>query len=536
MIINNTLLITCLCLLGILSCYNRSIEQQGQAELVGTTPLTAATQPNKANQIRFKDMLGINAFEWNFGSQRIPIEPEQAYFFKPFSSFRHYLDWRQIEENKGKYGYNPTSRGGWKYDEIYQWCKEQDITVLACIKTIPAWLLETYPPEKRDIENVPAPYGADLSDPASYIDHAKLGFQFAARYGANKNVDPALVHVNPKPHYDPNQVKIGLGLVKYVECNNEPDRWWKPTKVAQQTGSEYAANMSAFYDGHKGTLGPGVGVKNADPDMQVVMGGIAAKPDFIKEMIDWCEKHRGRKADGSIDLCFDVLNYHHYSNNRQATRDRKEQRGVAPEISPSPEVAHQFLKFVINDLPGMEVWNTEVGYDVNEHSIQRAIPIKEKSALQTQADWNLRTALMYARLGVDRLFFYMLHDVDARSTIQYASSGFVDKQNKPYTSKPAWDFLLQANKLIGEYFYQKTLNTDPIVDLYTLDDKSIYVLTVPDERGREEKFELAVGNRKQVRIHELVVGAKEMKISTKDVANGKITVNVTETPIFVEVL
>jgi hypothetical protein len=527
----NALLIVCLFWFGILSCCNKGTEKfdPGKRE--------NASQSGGSRRVKFKEMLGINAFEWNFGSQRTPIMPDKSDFFLPFSNFRHYIDWRQIEQNKGKYGYNPTPRGGWKYDEIYEWCNAQNITVVACIKTIPAWLLETYPTEKRDIENVPAPYGSDLSDPASYIDHAKLGFQFAARYGSNKNVDPALVHVEPAPHYNPNQKKIGLGLVWYIECNNEPNRWWKPSKVAHQTAEEYAANLSAFYDGHKGALGPGVGVKNADPEMQVVMGGITrANPKYVDEMIEWCRVNRGLKADGTIDLCFDVINYHHYAHNRDQVKRRDGQRGIAPELSSAAHLVDSFRVLSDEKAYGMPIWNTEVGYDVNQHSIQRVISIKGKSALETHADWNLRTALLYARHGINKLFFYMLHDVDAKSTFRYASSGFVDKENTPYTSKPAWDFLLQANKLIGEYFYQKTLNTDPIVDLYTLDDKSIYVLTVPDERGREEKFELAVGNRKQVRIHELVVGAKEMKISTKDVANGKITVNVTETPIFVEVL
>ncbi|WP_188753853.1 hypothetical protein [Parapedobacter defluvii] len=481
-------------------------------------------------------MLGVNAFEWNVGSQRVPTDPELSRFFKPFSNFRHYLDWHQLEHKEGIYRFNPSFGGNWKYDEIYRWCKEQDITVLVCLKTIPDWLNATYPPDKRDSENVPAPYGADLADPKSYIKFAQLGFQFAARYGENKKIDSALVRVDPTPHYDPDEVKIGLGLIKYIECNNEPDRWWKPTKVAQQTGSEYAANMSAFYDGHKGTLGPDVGVKTADPSMVVVMGGVAAEPDFINEMIAWCEKHRGRKEDGSIDLCFDVLNYHHYSNNRHETHDREKQRGVAPEISVSPEVAKRFLSFSEETLPGIEVWNTEIGYDVNPKSTQRAIPINDKSALITQADWNLRSALMYARLGIDRLFFYMLYDVSAQSTTQYASSGFVDKENKPYTSKPAWDYLLQAKNIIGEYYYQETLNMDPVVDVYALDNKKIFVLTVPDEVGREETFELNIRDSKFVRIHELVVGAQEAKATIKEIVDGKITIHVTETPIFVEVL
>src|SRR5690606_5826169 len=148
-----------------------------------------------------------------------------------------------------------------------------------------------------------------LADPKSYIEFAKLAFQFAARYGNNKKIDPNLVSVVSKPHWDPNTKKVGLGLVKYIECNNEPDRWWKQTKVAQQSPEEYAANLSAFYDGHKGELGPRVGVKAADPTMKVVIGGLAGyqnqgpTPEFVDAMVEWCRKNRGYRNDGSVDLC-----------------------------------------------------------------------------------------------------------------------------------------------------------------------------------------------------------------------------------------
>jgi hypothetical protein len=92
--------------------------------------------------------------------------------------------------------------------------------------------------------------------------------------------------------------KTGLGLIKYIECDNERDKWWKGPK-AQQTPEEYAANMSAFYDGNKGKLGKNAGIKTADPNIMVVMGGLAnADPNFVIKMIEWCRKNRGLKADG----------------------------------------------------------------------------------------------------------------------------------------------------------------------------------------------------------------------------------------------
>ncbi len=165
-------------------------------------------------------------------------------------------------------------------------------------------MLETYPADKRDNENVPVQFGKDFFNPASYIEQAKVAFQFAARYGSNKNINPALLSVNNKPgkdRNDVNTVKAGLGTIKYMECDNERDKWWKGRK-AYQTAYEYAANLSAFYDGNKNTMGKGVGVKNADPNMKVVMAGTALpSTEYLKGMVDWCRTHRGYNADGTVN-------------------------------------------------------------------------------------------------------------------------------------------------------------------------------------------------------------------------------------------
>ncbi|MGK6353287.1 hypothetical protein [Parapedobacter sp. DT-150] len=498
----------------------------------GTVQRDAPMQSaDTVNGIKFKYLLGINGFEWEFSGADNEVSDAKTALIKPFGGFRHYLDWSRLETAENSYAFQPSLSGLWRYDDIYQWCKSNDIPVLACIKTIPDWLRDTYPPDERDEENAPLPYGLDRLAPASYMQFAKLGFQFAARYGRNKQVDTSLVFITPEPHWEPNQKKVGLGLIRYIECNNEPDRTWKG-RNPHQTPEEYAANLSAFYDGHLGTLGPGIGVKNADSEMQVVMGGLAeGDPDYIGRMIDWCKQNRGLHPDGTINLCFDVINYHHYSFSEQGIFG-KNARGVAPEKSTAAQTARQIVRLAEEKTTGLEVWVTELGYDVHQESPLRAIPIKEKSPLVTQADWLLRSSLLYARNGVKRLFFYMLNDADFYSEVQFASSGFIDGEGR----RPAADFFMQAKNLIGDYFYFGTINEDPIVDVYELNGKRMYVLLVPDEKGREIDYELKIPNVDMARIHYLQAG-KEKTVSTDSaISDGKLMIRVTETPVFVEAL
>ncbi|GAB4025314.1 carbohydrate-binding protein [Spirosoma gilvum] len=509
-----------------------------EMELYGSyTPSTQIVTPAPTKAVKLKDMLGVNAYEWNFEDGNTPWQINEAKMniVKSFSGIRHYMDWNKLESNEGDYSYNPTLSGGWNYDAIYERCKAEGIEVLACLKTLPEWMVNTYPSDQRDAENVPVRYGKDFSDPHSYIEQAKAGFQYMARYGSNPNVNPALLSVNTTPRWtgdNPNSVKIGLGLIKYIECDNERDKWWKGRK-AYQTAREYAANLSAFYDGHKNTMGPGVGVKNADPSVKVVIGGLAsasAGSDYVKGMIDWCIQYRGYKPDGTVNLCWDIINYHMYSDNTSSSQSGTSTRGAAPEVAPIYKIAQDFRKTAHLQSYDMPVWITEAGYDVNQGSPIRAIPIGNKSALETQGDWILRTALLYAREGIEKLFFYQLYD-DNGSGGMFGTSGLANGDN--LTRRPAADFLYQTNKLFGEYAYKETLNRDPFVDRYEKDGKSAYVLVVPDEVGRTATYTLDLGAATQAQIYRPKVGSNDMELQTVSTNQGKLELTVTETPMFV---
>jgi len=487
--------------------------------------------------VAFNNMLGVNAFEWNFLQN--PSDPNngmQIYepkmeLVKSFAGVRHYLDWGRIETEKGKYTFSPTHSGGWNLDLMYQRSKADGIDMLVCLKTCPNWLLETYPSNERDAENVPMPYGSDKANPASYILQAKAGFQFAARYGYTNQTDLSSITIDQAPRWtgdQVNEVKTGLGLIKYIECDNERDKWWKGDK-AYQKPEEYAANLSAFYDGDKGKLGKGVGIKAADPKMQVVMAGLAKTDvNYVAAMIEWCKKNRGFKADGSVDLCFDVINFHLYANDH-LTNNGNASKGIAPELSEAGEVAADFVKLA--NTYHLPVWVTEAGYDVNAQSPQRAVKIGDKSELVTQADWTIRTALLYARNGIKKLFFYELYDDNVSNSTQYASSGLISGDLK---RKPAADYILQVKNLLGNFSYRQTISESPFVDVYKYGSKTIYAMVMPTQEGKTLTYTLKVPGTKQVIIHQPTAGSGSMTNRTEKTVNNAIQITVTETPVFVE--
>ncbi len=498
-------------------------------------PVTHQVTPNP-----LKNMFGINAYEWNFlqnpNNLNDPshIYPPKMALIKCFSQVRHYLDWEKIESTHGSFTFNPANDGGWNYDAIYAGCKQEGVDMLVCLKNCPPWIEKTYPADQQGGENVPAPYGLNRLAPASYLLQAQAGFQLAARYGSNKNIDPKLVTVNSKPRWtaDPvNEIKTGLGLVKYIECDNERDKWWKG-KQAQQSAQEYAANLSAFYDGDKGKLGKNAGVKTADPNIQVVMAGLAnPDPKFVQQMIDWCKIHRGYRKDGSVDLCFDVINYHFYPNDNKDHSNKQATTGKAPELTEAAQIADNFVALADKTARHPEVWITECGYDLNPQSVQRAPAIGNKTALETQADWILRSALLFNRHGIKRVFFYQLFD-DNASSVQYSTSGFAD--GATLKRRPAADYILQTTRLMGNYIYQKTISNYPLVDVYILGAKKIYVLVIPDQKGKTASYQLNLGAVKTALLHTLAPGKDAMETRSLSTSQGKVVVPVSETPVFVE--
>jgi hypothetical protein len=511
--------------------------------LYGTYKKRDAVALPPRKPVKLANELGINSFVWEFLQNnedpnirdRI-YEPNMA-LMQAFTQFRDYVDWGKIEDTPGKFAFNPTVSGGWNYDLQYQRLKAEGKEVLPCLKTLPGWFLESnYPADQRDAENIPAAFKANLLEPASYQQQAKFAFQFAARYGRNTKVNPSLlsgVMTGPvyatAPEAGIRTREVGLGYIKYIECENERDKWWKGRK-AYQTAREYAANLSAFYDGHKNTLGPGVGVKNADPTMLVVMGGTAAPTtDYVRGIIDWCKEFRGYKTDGTVDLCFDVINYHCYSNASGVSQSNTSARGAAPEVTGIGYYADDFV--ALGREYNKEVWVTEAGYDINSGSPLHAPAIGSKTPELVQADWVLRTALLYARRGVNRLFLYQTYDLQPTSGEQFASSGLLNASTR--RRKPAADYLYQVQKLLGSYVYKETISQNPLVDRYELNGQSIYSLVMPTETGKTSSYSLNLGKAGAAQVYTPKVGANTMDQRTVNSAGNTMKLTVTETPIFV---
>lgn len=436
------------------------------------------------------------------------------------------LDYQGYPNNQMKWA---PSEAGWNFDGYYSNVKKANLVISPVIQGSVAWLQG-----RADFRNNQKPIDStalNTTDPFSYKAKAFHMYQFAARYGSKKVPDSLLALAPGQPRLS------GLNLIGYVEDWNEQDKDWEG-EHAYFSPEEYAAMCSADYDGHGGTMNTGTvsfGVKSADPNMKLVMGGLAYPDlDYIIAMHRWFEQNRADKK-----FAADVINVHWYS-----WADGKGPHGGGPAKSPEEDDLEgrmkEFVEYRDEFLSGeTEVWISEFGYDTHPESPLRVPVIDGCDAEEVQAQWIVRAYLAFAAAGVDKAMQYMLRDVDPSSSVQFASSGLVSKKGE-WKPKKSWYYVYtMKNVLTGMKFIGKMSSGHDEVLIYKFkkvdESAGAYVLWCPTAKNLTVKsFQLPVSaNVKSISSIEMTPGDTNGIEAELKIEEGKVFINVSERPVFV---
>ena len=413
---------------------------------------------------------------------------------------------------------------GWDFDRYYQELRDAGVEVSPCLQGCAPYLV-AFDPNRTDAK--PVTSGADPTQPESYVAHASYLFQFAARYGSTR-VDPTLLKLKAGQ-----PVRSGLGLVRYVENWNEPDKWWRG-RDAYFSPFELAAMCSADRDGHRQSMGTAVGVKNADPTMKLVLGGLAnPEIEYLKAMKFWADFHR----DG--DFPADVINLHHYSNDAGG-QSGQPTTGISPEADGLRERFAKVVAWRDRHLPDKEVWVSEFGYDTNPKSVQRAPAIGAASAEEVQGWWIVRSYLALAAAGVDRAQQYMLRDVNAENTVKFNSSGLTSEKWNQHQPKPAWYCVATLRHILrGTRFDREMASGNPNVWVYRFKSdgspsRDVYSVWCPTSNQTQvSDFSLGLPQDSKATLITLQPDSTTGRQILLPIADGKVTFDVSESPVFV---
>ncbi|MFV0607163.1 MAG: hypothetical protein ACK5NK_15130, partial [Niabella sp.] len=363
--------------------------------------------------------------------------------------------------------------------------------------------------------------GKSTTDPNSYTYIANALFQMAARYGKTK-VNAAKLNVPA------NQRVSGLDLVEYLEVWNEPDKDWEGPN-AQFSPEEYAAMLSKCYDK----------IKEADPNMKVVMGGLATlSVDYISRMKAWFEAHRPDKK-----FAADVINMHIYAfNNKIDWSNAVQKPAETPEDGKLREKTDELVKYCESNIPNARVWISEFGWDTNPESVLAPKKINPLSLNEVQARWIVRAFLAFAAARVDYAQVFALIDPSQNYiSTWFGTSGLIDR-TKNFEKKESWYYVATMKAVLAGMAYAGEVasgNSDILIYKFrslngtngvyavwskTSENKIVqdYKLSISNNAGTAEKIELVPGK---------TFGEK----TPLNITDHSVTVSVTEKPIFIQV-
>ena len=177
----------------------------------------------------------------------------------PIGVVREYHNWGWLGNNDNDNPYPQTLYTpnipdfGWDWDSFFSGLQAMGVSGFPAVQGGASWV---------NSSAVPPAEGSPTAA-KSYIAHGDTMFQIAARWGSVKVPDAEL-------KLESGQTRLsGLGTVQYFEDFNEEDN------AKGFTGDVFAAMASADYDGDQSRLGTTIGVKNADPNAKLVMGGLS---------------------------------------------------------------------------------------------------------------------------------------------------------------------------------------------------------------------------------------------------------------------
>lgn len=452
---------------------------------------------------------------------------------------REYHTWAWDEGNGAAYpGYplnenawSPSWSAGWDFDAFYRKLRLLGLEVSPVVWKTPAWLRGTgtedeMKPIPLDVARAPI---RDPLAPESYREHADHVFQYMARYGGSPVADSLL-------KLRANQTRgSGLGLLSYLENWNEQDKWWAG-RESYFRPFEFAAMTSADWDGHEGLMGTGVGIRNADPNAHLVMGGVAvAELDYLRAVKLWFDFNRA-------DFPLAAVNLHHYCNDGGG-------QGGDSTIGISPEADGLRVRFAaIADyrnryLRDSELWVTEFGWDIDPRSVQRAPAIAGATAEEVQGRWIARAWLELAAAGVDRAHQYMMRDVMAPGTagadVKFNTSGLVGPKGD-WTPRHSWYYQATLRqRLRGLHYHDDLPLADPELRAYRFADAEgrvrAYAVWSGTANGRSVpavSLPLPAGTTRATRVV-LAKGELGGVLGELSVAGGQVTLPVDEKPTLV---
>jgi hypothetical protein len=221
-------------------------------------------------------------------------------------------------------------------------------------------------------------------------------------------------------------------FVQSAEIGNEPANW---------DNASYARIFKAL----------ATGLRAGDPKLKIVTAAASAepKPDQYSKSVS--------VFDGMTEL-YDVLNVHTYS----FLEGWPTWQRVWPEHADIPylKVVQDMIDWRNKNAQGKEIWVTEFGYDAGTGKKGTGDFARWVGCSETeQAQWIVRSYLMFSSMNVQRAYLYFFNDEDEAKL--HGASGIT----RHFVPKPAYFAMAHLYQTLGDYRFSRIVKQDKD-DLY----------------------------------------------------------------------
>ncbi len=373
--------------------------------------------------------------------------------------------------------------------------------------------------------------------PKDFKDEAELYFQYAGRYGK----DPTPLLEQHRKIASDQKAQNGLGMLSAIEAYPYPDR--AKNSVCPECSFfhplEYAAYLSALYDGDQKTLGPNFGVKSSSPSTPLIFGSMTIPTlDYPLMVSLWSKEYRSNQG-----LPFDVLAY--------TASSKSQGKAQHPEAS---GLYDTFKKLVFEKnkfFPDKELWITEFGFESDPTQSMGVQVSPGYTPEEVQGIWLTRGLLLLTAAGVDRIYLQPLFDNHHFSSSSY---GLVHSAKEQYKTKKSYNIVAGLLKSMNEFVFDKFI--DPLEDhkgnqdVVTLQfahksnpKKFLFISWTPTNNGSNHtlsKYQLPLENKdvKNFKVQMLKLSSEKVEVERSPAsgdAQGNIIFDVYETPTLLEV-
>jgi serine/threonine-protein kinase ATR len=297
-----------------------------------------------------------------------------------------------------------------------------------------------------------------------------------------------------------------------------------------EIGNEPAGNKEFSPEGYKRIFEHMArGIRDGDPKLTILTATAEGVPP-------------GGKSDGwsySMDLfkdaaeLYDVINIHKYALiqgwptwERTYPEDTKVDYRGTVQHSIDWRDAHA---------PDKPVWITEFGYDASTKPAPTEGTFakwKDSTDLQ-QAQWIVRSFLMFSEMDLGRAYLYWFNDGDTPSF--HASSGVT----RDFVPKPSYFAMRHLQQSLGDYRFNRSVRRDaegPWVFEYVHGEdpaKLVYVAWSATGGDKEATATLALPGKATRAEGMPTVDGEATAVKIEQQPDGSAAVNLTESPVYV---